>query len=143
MDAQGQDSGLWTCHFKQDIRSALFSEAFINLDVAAPYSLSMEVPRNVKFEQPKQFMSPKGLNITGMEEHEEEIFNSGHDGQYASCSASSLDRHGGGIEPQLTWFVNGMQFKNISSEMIEKLVSFLLVYRLKQRIFLYISNQLI
>ena len=133
MDAQGQDTGLWTCHVKQDIRSTLFSEAFINLDVAAPYRLSMDVPRNVKFVQPKNLMTaPTGLSISGM--NEEEPINSDNDGQHASCSASSLDRHGGGIDPQLTWFVNGMQIKNMSSEMLEKLVSvFVFVYHLKHK----------
>ena len=126
MDAQAQDTGQWRCHVKKDLRSHLFSEAFINVDVAAPYSLSVAVPTNVKFHQENDFVPSAASNNTAEEEIGGEKLNSFHDTQqHASCSASSLDRHGGGIEPKLTWFVNGIQLKNMSSEMVEKLVSYL------------------
>ena len=124
MDAQGQDTGTWRCHVKKDIRSHLFSEAFINLDVATPYSLSIDIPSNVKFMPRKDLPIPTNFNETVSEDLQEEPMASDYENRHASCSASSLDRHGGGIEPQLTWFVNGIQLKNMSAEMIEKLVSF-------------------
>ena len=134
MDAQGQDSGTWRCHVKKDIRSHLFSEAFINLDVATPYSLNVDVPSNVIFMQRKASLMPINSNTTASENLQEDSIASDYENHHASCSASSLDRHGGGIEPQLTWFVNGIQVKNMTEEMIQKLVSFSLRF-----LFIYLN----
>ena len=116
---------MWRCHVKQDIRSNLFSEAFINLDVAAPYRLSVAVPSNVKFDQVKDLTPSRAYNNTTEEETAEKESNSGDVSHKASCSATSIDTHGGGVEPQLTWFVNGIQLRNMSVKMVEKLVSIL------------------
>ena len=124
-DAQGQDTGLWRCHVKHDIRSDLFSEAFINLDVAAPYRLSIAVPSNVKFDQVVDLTPSGAYNNTAEEGTEAKEYDSGYISHKASCSATSVDTHGGGIEPQLTWFVNGIQLRNMSSKIVEKLVSIL------------------
>ena len=124
-DAQGQDTGLWRCHVKQDIRSHLSSEAFINLDVAAPYRLLVAVPSTVKFDQITDLAPSRAYNNTTEEETEEEEPNCGDVTHKASCSATSIDTHGGGVEPQLTWFVNGIQLRNMSLKMVEKLVGIL------------------
>ena len=58
---------------------------------------------------------------------EDRILHINAEGKHASCSASSLDNHGGGVEPDLTWFVNGIELKNVTSEMGQKLVSFVVI----------------
>ena len=116
---------MWRCHVKQDIRSNLYSEAFINLDVAAPYRLSVAIPSNVKFDQAIDLTPSRAYNNTMEEETDEKESNSDDMSHKASCSATSIDTHGGGVEPQLTWFVNGIQLRNMSMKMVEKLVSIL------------------
>ena len=115
---------MWTCHVKKDIRSSIFSEAFVNLNVAAPYSLSVDIPSQLKFTNPT--INLENINtddIIDWDTSENETTTQMQQSKYASCFASSIDGHGGGVDPEITWFVNGIELKNISSDMLQQLVS--------------------
>ena len=121
LDIHAEDNGAWICHVKKIIRSDLFAEAFVNVDVATPYGLSLDIPSRLTFAPLKDI--PRTVSVEDSDETEGVIVETGVKNHYASCSASSMDNLGGGIDPELTWFVNGRQLKNMNSEMLEKLVS--------------------
>ena len=115
---------MWTCHVKKDIRSSIFSEAFVNVNVATPYSLSVDIPSQLRFTNPSMISTNIHTdNKLDWETSENETKTQIGESKYASCFASSIDGHGGGVDPEITWFVNGIQLKNISSDMLLRLVS--------------------
>ena len=115
---------MWTCHVKKELRSPIFSEAFVNLGVATPYSLSMDIPRQLKFTNPSDPIATVSEDdVTDMDVLKNVTWNTERESQYASCSAASVNTHAGGIDPHLTWFVNGVELKNVSMELLQKLVS--------------------
>ena len=128
LDVQPEDNGVWTCHLKNDIRSTTFSEAFVGIEVASPYSLSVEIPNELTFTQSQDTSILEDIEQKNndMKPEDRSILINAKD-THASCSASSLDNHGGGVEPDLTWFVNGIELKNVTSEMGQKLVSFVVI----------------
>ena len=124
LDLLPQDSGLWMCHVKNDLRSNVFSEAFVNIDIAAPYALSVEIPNKVNFIK----LADKPLNNISREDDSQLVqqdreTSQNEIGQYASCSASSMGNLGGGVDPQLLWFVNGKQVQNTESHILQHTVS--------------------
>ena len=120
MDVKPEDNGKWTCHVKKNLRSALFSEAFIAVNVASPYSLSVDVPTRLTFDKPSNAKHGKGMH-TPQTSNNESLLTTSND-RFASCLASSMDGHGGGIDPQLTWFVNGVEIKNVTPAALHLLV---------------------
>ena len=105
---------------KKNLRSALFSEAFIAVNVASPYSLSVEMPTKLTFDKPSNAKHGKGMH-TPQKPNNESFLTTSND-RFASCLASSMDGHGGGIDPQLTWFVNGVEIKNVTPAALHLLV---------------------
>ena len=120
MDVKPEDNGKWTCHVKKNLRSALFSEAFIAVNVASPYSLSVDVPTRLTFDKPSHAKHGRGMH-TPQKLNNESLLTTSND-RFASCLASSMDGHGGGIDPQLTWFVNGVEIKNVTPATLHLLV---------------------
>ena len=120
LNVKPEDNGKWTCHVKKNLRSALFSEAFIAVNVASPYSLSVDVPTKLTFDKPSHAKHGKGMH-TLQKLNNESVPTTSND-RFASCLASSMDGHGGGIDPQLTWFVNGVEIKNVTPATLHLLV---------------------
>ena len=124
LDIHAEDNGAWTCHVKKDLRSVIFSEAFVNVEVATPYGLSVDIPSQLKFTPLTDTTMPDSEEEDGHSDVlESVIIKTNSTNKYASCSASSMDSHGGGVDPKLTWFVNGKQLHNTNSEMLQKLVN--------------------
>ena len=115
---------MWTCHVKKDIRSSIFSEAFVNVNVATPYSLSVDIPSQLRFSNPSLTSTNIHTdNRFDRETSENETTTQIGESKYASCFASSIGDHGGGVDPEIIWFVNGIELRNISSDMLQQLVS--------------------
>ena len=144
IDVQAEDNGMWTCHLKNDIRSTTFSEAFVGVEVASPYSLSVEIPNELTFTQSEDtsMLEDDEQKNNEMNPEDKSILINAKD-NHASCSATSLDNHGGGVEPDLTWFVNGIELKNVTSEIEQKLVSFPAIVEISITTKFYFNKQLI